>query len=237
MKITAKKLCFSIIFIFLNVLNAGNYDFSNDYEYQKILLENNVLGKDWTVQEKFEIPKQLLKFATAKSDILDATKLNLEEGYLVPRIVLEFQKEGKFIFLWEKNNTKVGEISGDWKIENSMLMLTLTKNYPAPYLKGTQFRYKILGTDKLKTILLFKGGKYPLVTKIIETSSSPTYDLEKVVIAMEQTLVSKHYPKIMKSKEKQLKEQILNAKAKSMVTDIDANSTTDTDIATDTEQK
>jgi hypothetical protein len=208
----------NIIFIFFSVILsastvlAGNYNFKNDYLYKDILQGNNIIAKNWCVAKKSKLPVQLLNFKVISGDVFENTNGKKVKGFLVPLEVIEFRVNGFFNFYWLKNDYTAGNISGSWRIENSMLILVLSKDYIKPYLKGEELRYEIIGTNHSKTKLLFKGKKYSPITGIINTTDDIINDLERIIIAMDQKIVSDKFPEIIKTKEMQLRESLLNNK-------------------------
>ena len=190
---------------------AETYNFKNDYLYKDILTEYNIIAKNWCVAEKNKIPAKLLQFKVLESELLKAENDKTEQVYLVPLEVFEFRDAGIFNFYWMKNYSEAGTISGKWDIDNSTLMLTFSKDYIDPYLKGKQMRYEIIGTDQLKTKLFFKGKTYSSLTEIIDTSNDMFKDFEDIIIKMDQKEVSVRFPKIIKAKELQLKESLLKS--------------------------
>ena len=207
------KTVFTLILLLATItIAAETYNFNNDYLYNRILKKYNIMARNWCMAQKIKTPVQLQEFKVAAADIVNNSKGKSLEGYLIPLEVLVFRNNGFYEYYWLKNDSDAGSISGSWKIENSMLIITLSKNYVNPYLKGKELRYEITGSDQLQAKLFFKGVKYPPITGIIETSNDPLDDLNKIIIAMEQKIVSEKFPEIIKKKELELRESILKNK-------------------------
>ena len=142
------------------------------------------------MQLKENIPSKLLPYAVVSHSDGIKTK------YLLPLILLDFNSNGSFIYLWEKTTKSAGTVKGKWNIENGQLILVLSKNHIQPYIKGAEFRYNITGIANDGIALKLKGTQYPPVTGIIKTSNNPLKDMEKIALAEAQAAVKKSAPKI-----------------------------------------
>jgi hypothetical protein len=203
-----RKIFLISLLLAITAVSAESYDFKNDYLYRDILLKYNILARNWGVLKKTALPLKFQNFKVATGDVFKDDKNRKIEGVLVPSEVIEFNKNGKYNFYWLKNELEVGDVGGEWRIENSMLIFSLSANYVSPYLENKELRYKIIGTNKLRTKLLLEGLKYPNCTGIIDTTSDPLEDFNKIIIAMEQKYVSSKYPEIIEAKELLLKKNL-----------------------------
>ncbi|MCP4177863.1 MAG: hypothetical protein GY756_08860 [bacterium] len=177
--------------ILFSVTAKADY-FSEDKKYTDTILANSVWGNDWTVKPSKRIPPKLVEYAATESKIFKGKDGTKKSGLLYPRTLIKFKKSGDFLFVWQKNNKKAGEIAGKWNVENSNLIFTLIKNYTKPYMLNTELRYKILKTTNNNFHLKLEGIEHPPVTKIIKTSNNPIYDMEKIAAALKQAKVEKH---------------------------------------------
>ena len=176
----SRLIYFSII-ITLLFINATSYSayFHDDNEFSDILI-NNKLSSEWVAVPESQIPSELKPLSITKGNI------NEKQICLVPFKVLSFNKNGTFVYLWKQSSSKTGEIRGNWKVENSTLILTLAKDYAPSYKRDSELRYKIIKILHADTTLKYSGTHYPGIPETIKTTDDPLKDFSNIVIAIEK---------------------------------------------------
>ena len=184
MKTKLALFILTVVFVYPNVF--AFYYHNNDKRFRETILKNNIIKLDWTMQREKDIPLKLRSYS-----VTSYPKKDKEAKHLLPLVVLDIHQNNTFTYIWKKTDNTAGTVSGKWKVKNRQLILTLTKDYGAPYVKGAQLRYDITGTTNNNTILKLRGTKYPPVTGIIQTSNNPMNDFKKIVLAKAQAVFLK----------------------------------------------
>jgi len=176
-----KIVCFLIIVV-MTITSTTSYSaYSyNDKKYSDILIANNKLVSNWTAIPVSQIPPKLKPLIITKGNV------NGKKIYLIPSIVLLFNNDGSFTYLWEINSSNTGEISGKWRVENSTLIFTLGNEYSSVYKKDSELRYKILKILHSDSSLKYSGTSCPGVSTIIKTTDDPLKDFANIVVAIEK---------------------------------------------------